>query len=665
MKKKEKKIGIRINFKAKILGLCLPITIIMVIILIAIAYTMSKKNMIQSSEDLLNTSAKDQAHQIESWLNQKLREAFTVKFDIEHSDAFFDNEKLQQKMDSYYSLDSDFISGFYLSDVDGTIIKATEYTETIVSPKDQVWFIEGLTRINPAFTGAYENSAGNQVISVCSMLNDKEHIRVLSADLTLDTVNMIVNSSVSMKDAESLLIDKAKGVILAAREEELVSTALSAGSDQFLQSIEKKLVENEYGLYTFGEKVAVLREISGTDWILVSYIPLSKITSAVDDIRLKLILIAGICILLLAVLSFFVVHIAVSPLRKLTGKIKAMSDGDFTITIDPKGNDEITDIQRSMAGFITVMRTMILEINRITESIKAQADSSSTVSESMLEASKAQADSMSALNHTVDQFSVSIMEIAESATNLSNVVADTTEDSEVVKDRIDRTVEISKKGRTDMQRVSEAMNTIHSSIAALEEAINKVGDASKEITGIIGLIGDISEETALLSLNASIEAARAGDAGKGFAVVASQISKLADTTASSVENISGLIHEVDRLIADAVEQADVSVDNINESSERIHIAVNTFDDIYKKILNVEEVIGKMVEEVQVVNNVAMDVSAVSQEQAASTEVIHNTSETMVEQANNLATESEQVADSAKVLTQTSEELTKHMDRFRI
>ena len=55
----------------------------------------------------------------------------------------------------------------------------------------------------------------------------------------------------------------------------------------------------------------------------------------------------------------------------------------------------------------------------------------------------------------------------------------------------------------------------------------------------------------------------------------------------------------------------------------------------------------MVEEVQVVNNVAMDVSAVSQEQAASTEVIHNTSETMVEQANNLATESEQVADYAK------------------
>lgn len=665
MKKKEKRMGIRINFKAKILGFCLPITIIMVIILIAIAYTMSRKNIIQSSEDLLNTSAKDQAHQIESWLNQKLREAFTVKFDIEHSDAFFDNEKLQQKMDSYYSLDSDFISGFYLSDVDGTIIKATEYTEAIVSPKDQVWFIEGLTRINPAFTGAYENSTGNQVISVCSMLNDREHIRVLSADLTLDTVNMIVNSSVSMKDAESLLIDKTKGVILAAREEELVSTALSAGSDQFLQSIAKRLVENEYGLYTFREKVAVLREISGTDWILVSYIPLSKITSAVDDIRLKLILIAGICILLLAVLSFLVVHIAVSPLRKLTGKIKAMSDGDFTITIDPKGNDEITDIQRSMAGFIAVMRTMILEINRITESIKAQADTSSTVSESMLEASKAQADSMSALNHTVDQFSVSIMEIAESATNLSNVVADTTEDSEVVKDRIDRTVEISKKGRTDMQRVSEAMNTIHNSIDALEEAINKVGDASKEITGIIGLIGDISEETALLSLNASIEAARAGDAGKGFAVVASQISKLADTTASSVENISGLIHEVDHLIADAVEQADVSVDNINESSERIHIAVNTFDDIYKKILNVEEVIGKMVEEVQVVNNVAMDVSAVSQEQAASTEVIHNTSETMVEQANNLATESEQVADSAKVLTQTSEELTKHMDRFRI
>lgn len=73
----------------------------------------------------------------------------------------------------------------------------------------------------------------------------------------------------------------------------------------------------------------------------------------------------------------------------------------------------------------------------------------------------------------------------------------------------------------------------------------------------------------------------------------------------------------------------------------------------------------MITQIQTVNNVAMDVSAISEEQAASTAVISETSEVMVEQANKLAGQSEQVAGSAKVLTQTSEKLAEQMSRFQI
>lgn len=665
MKKEKQKEGIRIGFKAKILGISLPITVLMVVILIAIAYTVSRANIIRSSENLLNTSAKDQAHQIESWLNQKLKEASTVKYDIEHSDAMENQESMKKKLDSYYGLDGDFAGGFYICDQNGIVTKASQNTDSMSSPTSQIWFQEGMTRVNPGFTKVFADPAGKQIISVCGMLNDMELVRVFSANLTLDSINIIVNSSVSMQNAQSLLIDKTDGTILVARDNALLSTSVNSADSPFLKSVAKKLEAGDYSLSTINGEVSVMKEISGTNWVLVSYISLSEITSAVDSLRAKLIMIAVFSVVILAVISFVNVHIAVNPLKNLTKKIKAMSDGDFTITVEPKGHDEIAEIQRSVSAFISSMRQMINEITAVSQMIQAQADSSSMVSESMLSASKAQADSMSALNNTVDQFSVSITEIAESATDLSGVVADTTSDSEVVKQKIDGTVTISKKGRSDMQSVNEAMNEIRTSIDVLVKAINEVGNASREITGIISLIGDISEETALLSLNASIEAARAGEAGKGFAVVASEISKLADTTASSVDNISSLIEEVDRLIGAAVEQADVSVDNINKSSERIRVAVRTFDDIYERIQNVDEVIGKMVREVEVVNGVAMDVSAVSEEQAASTEMIHDTSEQMVEQANALAKESERVAEGARILTQTSEELTKHMNKFRV
>lgn len=147
----------------------------------------------------------------------------------------------------------------------------------------------------------------------------------------------------------------------------------------------------------------------------------------------------------------------------------------------------------------------------------------------MNSAANIQSQSMTELNATVDQLSVSVNEIAQNATQLAGVVADTKEDSDKVEDKMRTTVEVSEKGKADMESVGNALHNIEISIHNLEEAVDKVGTASGEIVDIIKLIGDIAEETNLLSLNASIEAARAGEAGRGFAVVASQIGVLAKT----------------------------------------------------------------------------------------------------------------------------------------
>lgn len=657
--------GLRLGFRGKLLSMTLPFSIVMVIILITIAYTVSKSNITESSERLLTTSAKDQSHQIEAWLNRKLDEMKTVKYDIENSGALTDGELMQQKLDSYVGLDAAFNGGFYVSDLSGNVVKAATNENTISSPTSQIWFTEGITRMNPNFTRTYTDESGNQVISASGLLNDLDNPRVISANLSLDSINIIVNSSVSMPNAESLLVDKTDGNILVARDASLVSVSVDSSSDAFLQKISEKIKEADYTIETIDKNVTVMREISGTNWILVSYIAQTEITSAVDHLRNTLAVVAVICLVLLCAVMYLTVHLAVKPLKDLSVKIQAMADGDFTIQINPKGKDEIAEIQHSVRSFVNRMREMINDINAITANIQNQADNSSTVSADMQGSSESQADSMSALNDTVDQFSVSINEIAESATNLSGVVADTSSDGEMVKEQIIATVEMSKKGREDMQRVNEAMVEIRNSIEELVAAINHVGEASHEITGITALIGSISEETSLLSLNASIEAARAGEAGRGFAVVATEISKLADTTANSADNIAKLVSEVDKLIADTVKQVDISVTNINESGERIHVAVNTFDEIYEGILGVEKVINKVIDEIQIVNNVAMDVSAISEEQAASTSLISDTSVGMVEQANNLAKQSEQVADGAKILTQTSEELTRQMNKFRV
>ncbi len=376
-------------------------------------------------------------------------------------------------------------------------------------------------------------------------------------------------------------------------------------------------------------------------------------------------IISGVSILVLCLVIERVTHVVISPVKKLTAVITAMTEGDFTVTVNSKGHDEIAVMSRSLERFIHSMKEMISSMGNISSRLGTQADTNDNMSRQMETAASIQSESMGELNSTVDQLSLSVYEIAENATKLAGVVADTKEDSNNVEQKMQETVDVSKKGRQDMERVGRELDNIRASIRNLEEAVNKVGTASGEIVAIVQLIGNIAEETNLLSLNASIEAARAGEAGRGFAVVASEIGKLANNSTDSVEHISKLIGEVNSLVADAVRQTGNSADDIGKSSGLIHTAIDTFEKIFVNIQETSELIDNMVGKINEVDEVAANVAAISEEQAASSDEILATSENMLEQAKGIAKNSANVAEESKSLTASSEELADQVKLFRI
>ena len=203
------------------------------------------------------------------------------------------------------------------------------------------------------------------------------------------------------------------------------------------------------------------------------------------------------------------------------------------------------------------------------------------------------------------------------------------------------------------------------SVQKLQQSIDEVGKASREITNITEIIGNIADQTSLLSLNASIEAARAGDAGRGFAVVATEIGQLACTSANAVHNIEGLISQINALVGDTVKQTKESVDNISHSNRLVGDTLQTFDAIFGNIDQVSILVHEMIKKVEKVDEVATNVAAISQEQAASSEEILATSETMVRQVDNITNSSERVSGGAKELTASAQELYEQVARFRI
>ena len=653
------------KIRDKLLLLIIPAVIATIVVLVAIASLLSRARMQEMAKSTLESSIGNQADNIDAWLTDNLQNFSTIKQGIEGMQP--DDETLVRYLTTYVGANTNSPNGVYVASQTGQIIKGNGADIAVSNPTEQQWFKEGMSRVNMAYGSPYKNAEGQYVISASGIVNDGgDVIRVAAADVTLDQISIIVNSGVKMKNASSFLVDTDDNMILAHRDDSLVSTTISdSSSDPIIKAAYSKIVSGDYSTIEKGGYTIAFKEVSGTNWVLVSYIADSIILADITKLSLILFGVGVVAVILITIMISTIINRVVRPLASISQHISAMSNGDFTIEVARESNDEIGVMGEQVGKFVELMRKMISSINDESEKLKQESDNSDRVSKNMFDASQSQENAMVNLKNTVDEIALAVNEIAENATTLAMVVSDTRENSNQANESMKETVEISKQGREDMEKLSVAMEGIKNSNDALVDSINEVGKASEEITKIVGLIAEIADETNLLSLNASIEAARAGEAGKGFAVVASEIGKLAQNSAASADNIARLIDDVGKAIASVVAQAEVSAENIEANSELIHTAVETFDRIYQNIEKSNELLDLMIQDVQKVDEVSTNVAAISEEQAASADEILETSKHMVEQARSITTSSQDVADNSHELANTSQMLTGYVQQFKI
>lgn len=658
------------SIKTKILAAVSALVLILVLILIIVSYTISKNIITDQSMQLLELSTKNQASQIEAWMSENLNVFSTFKQDIETLD--YTDAQLQSLLDSYYGRSSDYPDGFYIADTSGKVMQAVGVDYKKTADASSAWYNEALTRVNMAFGDVHVNEAGTDVVSAGAILRDSKkaggnakakNTRLLVVDVPIAHIQVIVNSFISIDDAQAILVDK-ESLSVLSKSDDTLSGKLS-DSTGFLGTIGDRIAQQNYTSMTLNGNIVDFMEISGTNWVLVSYVPETTIFAELAMLRMTMIVVAVVVLVILLVLMERMVHFMIKPIRSLTDSIVTMASGDFTVDIKTKGNDEITLMGHSMKDFTVAMRSMINDISNVSETLKGQAESSTSVSGGLYEASLRQSKTIDELNGTVDQLSASVQEIAESATALALVVSDTRDSSNNAEDKMNVTVEVAEAGKNDMQKVGEAMGLIEQSINGLQESIDKVGAASQEINKIVGMIGEIADETNLLALNASIEAARAGDAGKGFAVVATEIGSLATNSNQSVQKIQTLINEVTSLVGETVDKAKGSVDEINTSSRLVHQAVATFDTIYDNIVDANKVVNDMAANMLKVADVSTNVASITEEQAASAELISRNAGNIASESKNITDDSEKVAETARKLADTSEKLMTQINSFRV
>ena len=570
----------RFGVKAKLMSFILPVVAIAFLILSMVAFFVSKASIREKTECLMDAEGTASVNQIAGWQSDNLTTLDTALDSMVY--LKMDDEEILNYEAQFLGTYEDFPNGVYLSYDDGKVLDASGW-EPEGKATETTWYQEGLGHDKFAFGDPYVDALTGSYIVTASRYVEKLNGKgaVVAADVSLDILSEVVSGMEVAGDGDAFIMDAAGGTVLAHKDADLVGKKAEECGDTLYEEIFTDISAGNVtkNIYTSnqGTYMVNIQNINGTNWYLVAR-GLEKNIFA-DIIRLQMILtvVGVVTLLVIGIVMVAVIRRITNPIQKLTGTIVAVTEGDFTTDIEVKGNDEVTVMAGNMKEFLAGMRQILSSIITISNKIDDQAKASNQVSSDLHDSAVGQADAMEQMRTTLEELVKSINVIAENATTLAQVVADTNEAGSEALQNIENTISEASEGKNGMTSVTKSMDDVKGSMQVLGKSIGDVGAAAVKINEITGTIRGIADETNLLALNASIEAARAGEAGKGFAVVADQIGKLAADSAKSAVNTRDLIDKtlveiengntITRTTADAFNQIITDMESFAELAE--------------------------------------------------------------------------------------------------
>ena len=381
----------------------------------------------------------------------------------------------------------------------------------------------------------------------------------------------------------------------------------------------------------------------------------------------------------------------VSYLKEMATVSEAIARGDLTVEVEPRSSrdtlgsaftkmlDGLRNIVRSVrdaAAQVAAGSNQVADASE--ESAKISVQSSSAIDEvtstmhemsinvqNMVKNTQMQASSVSETSASIDQMVASIQRVADTA--------------KVLLDISNRSREEVQSGIGTMQKATDGLSRINTSIGSSSQIISALGTRADDIGKIIEVIDDISEQTNLLALNAAIEAARAGEHGLGFAVVADEGRKLAEKSAQSTKEISELIQSIQKEARKAVENMEKSTTIVNEGltlGNDLSVALKKISNVVTEVYKFAQEIGAATNEQshgssQIakatgrLNEITHEINSAVEEQASGAQAVVKAMERMREMVQAQTSGSTELAASSEQMSKMARNMLESMDRFSL
>ena len=343
-------------------------------------------------------------------------------------------------------------------------------------------------------------------------------------------------------------------------------------------------------------------------------------------------------------------------IRNATAVLEKAADGDLTGSVQMRRKDEFGILGISINSMISNMKVLLNKVDQVSGLVQSSSDDVTRASELLASSSDEICNAVSEIESGTSSQAIEAENCLEQMALLSEKINTLTTNTSAIESISHNTKTYASQGIEIIDQLNKHAKDTQEVTKAVIEGISKLNDESNTIENIVEVISSISDQTSLLSLNASIEAARARDSGKGFAVVADEIRKLADESMQAVSKISDIITRINSQTVVTVETARRAEQIVGAQQDALITTVNLFNTINEYVEDLVENLDNItsgIEQMSVTKDQTLSaiqsISDVSERSAASTLQVSATIVNQMDAVKKLNNNAETLSNNSKDL----------------
>ncbi|WP_248928405.1 methyl-accepting chemotaxis protein [Paenibacillus hamazuiensis] len=412
-------------------------------------------------------------------------------------------------------------------------------------------------------------------------------------------------------------------------------------------------------------QLTVYYKSAKTGWYVLGTVPMEELLAETNKIFNVTIIITIIAVLLACGLGYLVVRVIARPLVDLRNLIKEGESGKLSVRCGAKSRDEIGQLAQSFNQMMEQIGILVQHINNTATEVL-------TTSGELSAASKKTAFSAKEIATATEEIAVGASGLAaeaEKGNEIAQSIGGQMENVMTVTQEMEQSAsqvqEASRRGTVYMTELIKKTNSTAEMTRAMTEKVTKLNDSTQSIRQILDLLNNLVNQTNILSLNAAIEAARAGAAGKSFMVVADEIRKLADQSKQSIdivgqitESITNEIDETVSVLSNAYPVFQEQFSSVNEADQLFKHVQDQMNGFIEKLWEVSESVRHLDSSQNMLGEAMSTVSAVAQQSSA-------TSQEVASLSNEQMSISEGLIQLSERLEQLSHALSKSLAKFQV